>query len=132
MNKTQIKCLIVFSVFAIIGFGPISPGCLIGMTVVVFRPRWFWQLAVNLYADTSIEMITDISESQSQQTRTKCFLSILALFIVDIAPVPVTPVIAFIIILTRPKWFYRLVAVIYQKARIIETNSQEDKHVRTS
>jgi heme O synthase-like polyprenyltransferase len=115
MNKTQIKCLIVFSIFAIIGFGPISPGCLIGMTVVAFRPRWFWQLAVNLYADISIAAMPDISESQSQQTRKKCFLSILALFIVDIAPVPVTPVVAFFIISLRPKWFYRLVAAIYQK-----------------
>lgn len=122
MNKTQIKCLIVFSVFAIIGFGPVSPGCLIGMTVVAFRPRWFWQLAVNLYADKSIATAQDISESQSQQTRKKCFLSILALFIVDIAPVPVTPVVAFVIILMRPKWFYRLVAVIYQKTRVIEAN----------
>lgn len=122
MNKTQIKCLIVFSVFAIIGFGPISPGCLIGMTVVAFRPRWFWQLAVNLYADKSIATAQDISESQSQQTRKKCFFSILALFIVDIAPVPVTPVVAFVIILMRPKWFYRLVTVIYQKTRVIEAN----------
>lgn len=122
MNKTQIKCLIVFAIFAIIGFGPISPGCLIGMTVVAFRPRWFWQLAVNLYADKTIATAQDISEFQSQQTRKKCFLSILALFIVDIAPVPVTPVVAFAIILMRPKWFYRLVAVIYQKTRIIEAN----------
>jgi heme O synthase-like polyprenyltransferase len=114
MNKTQIKCLIVFSIFAIIGFGPISPGCLIGMTVVAFRPRWFWQVAVNLYADTAIAAIPDISESQSKLVRKKCFLSILALFIVDIAPVPVTPVVAFFIIFLRPLWFYRLVAAIYQ------------------
>jgi len=123
MNKTQIKCLIVFSVFAIIGFGPISPGCLIGMTVVALRPRWFWQLAVNLYADKAIATIPDISESQSQQARKKCFLSILALFIVDIAPVPVTPAVAFFIIFTRPQWFYRIVAVIYQETQIIEANT---------
>jgi hypothetical protein len=35
MNLAQIKCLSVFAVFAIIGFGPISPGCLIGMVVVL-------------------------------------------------------------------------------------------------
>jgi hypothetical protein len=34
INKAQIQCLAVFSVFAIIGFGPISPGCLIGMFIV--------------------------------------------------------------------------------------------------
>lgn len=120
MNKTQIKCLMVFSVFAIIGFGPISPGCLIGMAVVAFRPRWFWQLAVNLYAGRPVDAIPTISELQSQQTRKKAFLSIVALFIADIAPVPVTPVVAFFIILTRPQWFYRLVAVIYQETGIIE------------
>jgi heme O synthase-like polyprenyltransferase len=123
MNKTQIKCLIVFSVFAIIGFGPISPGCLIGMTVVALRPCWFWQLSVNLYADKAIATIPDISESQSQQARKKCFLSLLALFIVDIAPVPVTPTVAYFIILTRPQWFYRIVAVIYQETQIIEANT---------
>lgn len=123
MNKTQIKCLIVFSIFAIIGFGPVSPGCLIGMTVVAFRPRWFWRLAVNLYGDKTLAPILAITESQSQQTRKKCFLSIVALFILDIAPVPVTPVVAFFIILTRPDWFYRLVAVIYQETGIIEATS---------
>ncbi len=132
MNKTQIKCLIVFSIFAIIGFGPVSPGCLIGLFIVLFRPNWFWQVAVNLYADTAIAAITDISESQSKLVRKKCFLSILGLFIVDIAPVPVTPVVAFFIIFTRPIWFYRLVAVIYQKPRIIETTTQENSHVRIS
>jgi hypothetical protein len=114
MNKTQIKCLIVFSIFAIIGFGPISPGCLIGMFVVIYRPRWFWQVAVNLYADNAIVAIPDISESQSKLVRKKCFLSILGLFILDIAPVPVTPVVAFFIIFLRPLWFYRLIAAIYQ------------------
>lgn len=123
MNKTQIKCLIVFSIFAIIGFGPISPGCLIGMFVVIYRPRWFWQVAVNLYADRPIATKPDISESQSQQARKKCFLSLLALFTLDIAPVPVTPVVAFFIILARPKWFYRVVAEIYQETQIIEANT---------
>ncbi len=123
MNKTQIKCLIVFSIFAIIGFGPVSPGCLIGMTVVAFRPRWFWRVAVNLYGAKAIAPIPDITESQSQQARKKCFLSIVALFIVDIAPVPVTPVVAFLIILTRPDWFFRLITVIYQETGIIEATS---------
>jgi hypothetical protein len=123
MNKTQIKCLMVFSIFAIIGFGPISPGCLIGMYVVKYRPRWFWRVAVSLYADKAIATILDISRSQSQQARKKCFLSLMALFILDIAPVPVTPVVAFFIILMRPKWFYRVVAVIYQETQIIEANT---------
>ncbi len=122
MNKTQIKCLAVFAGFALIGFGPISPGCLIGMYVVAFRPRWFWSVLVNLYANKAIATPTGIAEIQSQQTRRKSFLSLLALFIIDIAPVPVTPVIAFAIILTRPPWFYRLGTTIYQETQIIEAS----------
>ncbi|MDO9215581.1 MAG: hypothetical protein Q8Q54_00130 [Methylococcales bacterium] len=117
MNLTQIKCLSVFAIFAIIGFGPISPGCLIGLYVVLFRPQWFWTVTVHLYANkplsqTTIQAATTI---QTKQTRKKCFLSILGLFIIDIAPVPVTPVVAFAIILSRPLWFYRLVAKVYGK-----------------
>ena len=53
MNPAQLKCILVFSLFAIIGFGPISPGCLIGMYIVVKRPRWFIDLTDNLYIDRS-------------------------------------------------------------------------------
>jgi hypothetical protein len=124
MNLTQIKCLSVFAIFAIIGFGPISPGCLIGMYIVLFRPLWFWTVAVNLYTNkrvpqTSIETVSVI---QTQQIRKKCFLSILGLFILDIAPVPVTPVVAFVIILSRPVWFYRLVTKVYGK----DSNALQD------
>ena len=49
MNLAQIKCLSVFAVFAIIGFGPISPGCLIGMVVVLMRPKWFLALTLAIY-----------------------------------------------------------------------------------
>jgi hypothetical protein len=114
MNLTQIKCLLVFAVFAIIGFGPISPGCLIGMYVVIFRPLWFWTVTVNLYANKPLPQ-TIIEAKQTQQTRKKCFLSLLGLFIIDIAPVPVTPVVAYAIILSRPLWFYQLVAKVYGK-----------------
>lgn len=113
MNLTQIKCLLVFAVFAIIGFGPISPGCLIGMYVVLFRPFWFWNLTINLYAKKPLPQ-TIVKTDQTEQIRKKCFLSILGLFILDIAPVPVTPVVAYAIILSRPIWFYQLVARIYE------------------
>ena len=116
INKAQIQCLAIFSLFAIIGFGPISPGCLIGMFIVLFRPHWFWQLAINLYAGKPISPTNNISAEQSKQARKKCFLGLLTLFIIDIAPVPVTPTIAFVIILARPEWFYRLIASIYQTA----------------
>jgi hypothetical protein len=115
MNLTQIKCLLVFAVFAIIGFGPISPGCLIGMFIVVMRPRWFAQLITNMYANLADPLSVDPSQTsgQSRQARIKCFLSLLGLFIIDILPVPVTPVIAFGIILLRPMAFYRLVSRVY-------------------
>ena len=113
MNLTQFKCLAVFSIFAIIGFGPISPGCLIGMYSVVMRPQWFLQLTHNLYANH--QSLNDAVEKieASRNVRKKTFLFLLCLFILDIAPVPVTPVVAFMIILSRPKWFYTLVLNIY-------------------
>jgi hypothetical protein len=115
MNVTQIKCLLVFGIFAIIGFGPISPGCLIGMYVVVKRPQWFWTLCINLYARPgNFQSSFPInSNKHSRKVRIKYFLCILGLFIIDIAPVPVTPVIAFAIILSRPEWFYTTVENIY-------------------
>jgi hypothetical protein len=114
MNASQIKCLAVFSLFAIIGFGPVSPGCLIGMYVVATRPRWFRTLIDNMYANSSALTFPTYSAEQTRRSRIRCFFSLLGLFIVDIAPVPVTPVIAFGIILSRPQWFYRLVTRIYQ------------------
>lgn len=118
MNKAQLNCLAVFSLFAVIGFGPISPGCLIGMAVVIWRPEWFRQLLIDLYADkaAAAELPDEISPAQSRQARRKAFLSLASLFIIDILPVPVTPVIAFVFILARPIWFYRLGAAIYQPA----------------
>jgi hypothetical protein len=111
MNLTQIKCLAVFGLFAIIGFGPISPGCLIGMSVVLLRPIWFWNLIGNLYNNPQPYQLSFSIEST--QARKKTFLFLLCLFIVDIAPVPVTPVIAFCIILSRPLWFYRVITGVY-------------------
>ena len=111
MNSTQLKCLTIFSIFAIIGFGPISPGCLIGMYVVITRPTWFLQLVENLYDNPLAQNF--IVNTQSKNIRIKCFFCLLTLFIIDIAPVPVTPVIAFILIWSRPQWFYRVVKSIY-------------------
>lgn len=127
MNKAQLRCLAVFSLFAVIGFGPISPGCLIGMTVVIWRPEWFRQLLIDLYADKAAasELPSEFSLAQSRQARRKAFLSLASLFIIDILPVPVTPVIAFVIILARPIWFYRLGAAIYQPADLASGESGE-------
>jgi len=115
MNPAQLKCLLVFSVFAVIGFGPVSPGCLIGLYVVAFRPRWFIELARELYtaADGTRLQPMPPPPTNPLRTRQKCFLSLLALFIVDIAPVPVTPTVAFVILLARPRWFYQTVEAVY-------------------
>ena len=108
MNNAQLKCLSVFAIFAVIGFGPVSPGCLIGMYVVIMRPTWFLQLVDNLYSDFKAPGFI-----ASNNIRIKAFLCLLILFIIDIAPVPVTPVIAFVIILSRPQWFLHVVRNVY-------------------
>jgi hypothetical protein len=111
VNLAQIKSLSLFALFAIIGFGPISPGCFIGLFIVVVRPAWFLELIQAMYFGLPVNQ-----QSNTQQTgviRIKAFLSLLGLFIIDIAPVPVTPVIAFIIIISRPAWFYRVVTQVY-------------------
>ena len=108
MNNAQLKCLSVFAVFAVIGFGPVSPGCLIGMYVVLMRPNWFLQLVDDLYSKR-----TTPSFIASKNTRIKTFLCLLLLFVIDIAPVPVTPVIAFVIILSRPEWFQSVIKGVY-------------------
>jgi len=118
VNVAQIKSLSLFALFAIIGFGPISPGCFIGMFIVVVRPAWFLELIQAMYFGLPVNQQV-ISENNTQQTgniRIKAFLSLLGLFILDIAPVPVTPVIAFIIILSRPAWFYRVVTQVYRES----------------
>jgi hypothetical protein len=119
INLAQTKCLTVFSVFAIIGFGPISPGCLIGMSVVLMRPMWFWNLIGHLY-DNPQPFHRSFSV-ESTQMRKKVFLYLLCLFIIDIAPVPVTPVIAFCIILSRPLWFYRVVTKVYGQPKTLKS-----------
>ena len=114
MNSAQIKCIIVFSCFAVIGFGPVSPGCLIGMYTVIARPRWFIELARAVYTQDG-KMLHPLPPPPPDplRTRLKCFLSLLGLFIVDIAPVPVTPAVAFVILLSRRRWFYDIIEDVY-------------------
>ena len=111
MNVAQLKCLSVFAIFAIVGFGPISPGCLIGLYIVWMRPEWFLRLVNRIYTHPHTHHF--ITSKQTTMARIKSFLSLLILLIIDILPVPVTPMIAFVIIFTRPQWFYRVVTTIY-------------------
>ncbi|MDD5036948.1 MAG: hypothetical protein PHE55_19655 [Methylococcaceae bacterium] len=45
--------------------------------------------------------------------RLKCFLCLLVLLVLDIAPVPVTGSIGLYVVITRPHWFKALVEKIY-------------------
>lgn len=96
---------------ALIGFGPISPGCLIGMYVVWRRPEWFRVLIGRLYNHP--KHADFITSAQTRITRIKSFIALLTLLVIDIIPVPVTPALAFFIILAKPKWFYATVRRIY-------------------
>ena len=114
INAAQFKCLSVFSIFAIIGFGPISPGCLIGLYIVAMRPQWFRRLVNAMYDYPDLSDF--ITARQTRNARSKSLLCLLALLTIDIVPVPVTPVVAFAIILSRPMWFYRVVRHVYGDA----------------
>lgn len=81
------------------------------MYIVAKRPAWFLRLSNNVYAT---RQFSDL-EVQPKNVRQHCFYTLLGLFIIDILPVPVTPVIAFYVILTRPNWFYRTVQLVYQE-----------------
>lgn len=97
-------------VLALIGFGPLSLTCLIGIYVLIARPLWFYAVVQNLYRglNVPVERIQAV-----QPVRLKCFLCLLALLVLDIAPVPVTGAIGLYVILTLPDWFYGLVERIY-------------------
>ena len=46
------------AVFAVIGYGPVSPGCLIGIYVVIKRPNCFSKLVDDLYGNQSFLVST--------------------------------------------------------------------------
>jgi hypothetical protein len=118
MNGTQIKCFLVMTVLAIIGFGPLSLTCLIGLYVVLARPRWFQTVTRKLYRNLSSDA-TDPPDgfSGTMVTRLKCTLCLLLLLVLDIAPVPVTGFIGLYVIALRPSWFKQLVERIYWDLR---------------
>ena len=118
MNGAQINTLLVLTALAIIGFGPVSITCLIGMHVVISRPRWFYRLTRSIYRDASPgrPMRSAKPRSLALGVRFMTFLSLLFLLILDIAPVPVTGAIAIYVVLTRPAWFQSLVFKVYGEA----------------
>lgn len=118
MNGTQLKCFLVMTLLSIIGFGPLSLTCLIGMGVVVGRPRWFYAVVENLYRDPACGP-TDCSPKQQAKgsgttgIRIQCLLCLAVLLALDIAPVPVTGSIGLYVVIMRPPWFKALVEKIY-------------------
>lgn len=130
MNETQIKCLIVMSMLALIGFGPLSLTCLIGMSVVIWRPQWFYVVVHNLYRDQNDEetphslMARVHPVGASIVARIKTFLCLLILLLLDIAPVPVTGAIGLYVVITRPKWFLFLVETIYGDRMLLKTRDR--------
>ena len=71
INAAQLKCLSVFAIFAIIGFGPISPSCLLGMYILLMRPAWFLRLAGQVYAHRQLTEF--VTARQTRATRIKSF-----------------------------------------------------------
>lgn len=47
--------------------------------------------------------------------RILCILALLGLSLLEISPVPVTPILLLYVVLFRPVWFYELVLKIYDK-----------------
>jgi hypothetical protein len=47
--------------------------------------------------------------------RILCFLILIIISIIEIGPIPLTPVLLIWVVLFRPMWFYDLVQKIYKK-----------------
>jgi hypothetical protein len=118
MNPTRLKCFLVMTVLALIGFGPLSLTCLLGMIIVITRPRWFYSVVENLYRGADPGTIAGTATQSAKTLRTsgvrlRCFLALLVLLVLDIAPVPVTGSIGLYVIWQRPSWFKSLVENVY-------------------
>jgi hypothetical protein len=117
MNDTQIKCLLVMIVLALIGFGPLSLTCLIGLFVVITRPRWFYLGVQNLYRDLNGQACRPLDVpancATSNLARINALVWLLILLLLDVAPVPVTGTIGLYVVIARPKWFKAWVEKIY-------------------
>jgi hypothetical protein len=118
MNGTQVKSFFFLTVLAIIGFGPLSLTCLIGLFIVARRPDWFYQVVKNLYRDTACGSADCAAReeklrSEAGMARIKTFLCLLVLLVLDIAPVPVAGSIGLYVVVARPCWFKTLVERIY-------------------
>ena len=113
---TRIKCLLVMLLFSLIGFGPLSLTCLIGIYVVLVRPAWFIRVARNLYLRPNVSVKSENMPSVPAGNflvRGKAFINLVMLLILDIAPLPIAGIIGLTVVLFRPVWFIELVEQIY-------------------
>lgn len=44
-----------------------------------------------------------------------CILALMIISIIEIGPVPITPIVLIYVVLFRPAWFYELVIKIYDR-----------------
>ncbi len=52
MTSTRITCLIVLILLTLFGLGPMPITSVVGIYVVLVRPRWFKDLVERIYKDT--------------------------------------------------------------------------------
>lgn len=44
-----------------------------------------------------------------------CFITLILISIIEVGPIPLTPLLLIWVVLLRPQWFYNLVLKIYDK-----------------
>jgi hypothetical protein len=47
--------------------------------------------------------------------RILCLLALIIISIIEIGPIPITPILLIYVVLFRPAWFYELVVKIYDR-----------------
>jgi len=118
VNSIRVKCFLVLLMLSVIGFGPLSLTALIGMYVVLRRPEWFDGVVREVYRGRTFVPAEDDTLDTTLSTsaisaRIRCFLALVLLLVLDIAPFPVVGSIGIYVILVRPRWFLDLVSRIY-------------------
>jgi hypothetical protein len=51
MNATQWKCILVLILLTLLGLGPLPITSVVGLYIVVARPRWFWEVVRKIYEE---------------------------------------------------------------------------------
>ncbi|HWP00413.1 MAG TPA: hypothetical protein VNL74_07295 [Methylococcus sp.] len=51
MNATQWKCILVLILLTLLGLGPLPITSVVGLYIVVARPRWFREVVRKIYEE---------------------------------------------------------------------------------